>query len=78
MDGFSTREQVVFIGATNFVELLDPAFIRPGRFDRLFQVELPARLSRIKILKLHVGMKVPDQQQNKIPWSYFWSINNGF
>jgi AAA+ superfamily predicted ATPase len=78
MDGFSTREQVVFIGATNFVELLDPAFIRPGRFDRLFQVELPARLSRIKILKLHVGMKVPDQQQNKIPWSYFGQLTTGF
>jgi cell division protease FtsH len=74
MDGFSTSSKVVFLGATNFVECLDPAFIRPGRFDRLFQVELPTCLNRIEILKLHAGSKLV----NPIPWSYFGQLTEGF
>jgi AAA+ superfamily predicted ATPase len=78
MDGFSQGSKVVFIGATNFVEWLDPAFIRPGRFDRLFQVELPTFLSRIEILKLHAGPRMLKQNQEIIPWSYFGQLTEGF
>jgi ATP-dependent Zn protease len=78
MDGFSPSSKVVFLGATNFVECLDPAFIRPGRFDRLFQVELPTSRSRIEILKLHAGSKLVKPSQQIIPWSYFGQLTKGF
>jgi ATP-dependent 26S proteasome regulatory subunit len=78
MDGFSQGSKVAFIGATNFVEWLDPAFIRPGRFDRLFQLELPTSVSRIEILKLHAGSKISKQNQETIPWSYFGQLTEGF
>lgn len=41
MDGFSTKEYVVIMGATNRAELLDKALTRPGRFDRNIQITLP-------------------------------------
>ncbi|KAJ1928177.1 i-AAA protease yme1 [Tieghemiomyces parasiticus] len=53
LDGFSPTEGVVFIGATNFPELLDPALVRPGRFDRTVHVPLPDVRGRVEILKLH-------------------------
>lgn len=75
MDGFSKRNDLIVIGATNFFELLDPAFIRPGRFDRIFQLELPTKAVRIDILKLHALKKGFDPS---IPWNYFGRITNGF
>ena len=53
MDGFSSESGVVFIGATNRADLLDPALQRPGRFDRKIQVVLPDTNSRHEILELH-------------------------
>ena len=41
MDGFETDESVIIFGATNRVDILDPAIMRPGRFDRLIEVTLP-------------------------------------
>ena len=41
MDGFQTDQSVIILGATNRVDVLDPAIIRPGRFDRVIQVTLP-------------------------------------
>ncbi|WP_137222535.1 ATP-dependent zinc metalloprotease FtsH [Shewanella sp. MEBiC00475] len=58
MDGFSVGEAVVVLAATNRPDVLDPALLRPGRFDRKVTFELPQQEARIKILKVHTR-KVP-------------------
>ncbi len=57
MDGFEGSEGVIVIGATNKVELLDEALLRPGRFDRRVYVELPGLKDRIEILRVHLKNK---------------------
>ncbi len=54
MDGFDGRKGVVILAATNRPEVLDPALLRPGRFDRRIPVELPDMTGRVAILKVHV------------------------
>ena len=58
MDGFETNEGVILIAATNRPDVLDPALLRPGRFDRQVVVPNPDILGREKILKVHMK-KVP-------------------
>ncbi|MGO9906951.1 MAG: ATP-dependent zinc metalloprotease FtsH [Solirubrobacteraceae bacterium] len=53
MDGFEPNQAVVVIGATNRAEILDPALLRPGRFDRRVAVQPPDRAGRQKILEVH-------------------------
>ena len=53
MDGFESNEAVVVLGATNRPEVLDPALLRPGRFDRRVAVQPPDRDGRRKILEVH-------------------------
>ncbi|MBR2699892.1 MAG: AAA family ATPase, partial [Clostridia bacterium] len=53
MSGFYTGDGVVVIAATNRIEMLDPALLRPGRFDRQIEVGLPGKSERLSILKLH-------------------------
>src|SRR5438034_2666893 len=53
MDGFESTQAVVVIGATNRPEILDPALLRPGRFDRRVAVQAPDRVGRRKILQVH-------------------------
>ena len=53
MDGFDGRKGVVILAATNRPEILDPALLRPGRFDRRIPVELPDLQGRLAILKVH-------------------------
>jgi cell division protease FtsH len=53
MDGFSPYESVIIIAATNRPDVLDPALVRPGRFDRQITVELPQRSARREILRVH-------------------------
>jgi cell division protease FtsH len=53
MDGFDPRSGVIVIGATNRPEVLDPALLRPGRFDRLIIVQPPDRIGREAILRVH-------------------------
>jgi cell division protease FtsH len=53
MDGFDSTEAVVVLGATNRPEILDPALLRPGRFDRRVAVQPPDRQGRLKILQVH-------------------------
>ncbi|HBG08934.1 MAG: ATP-dependent zinc metalloprotease FtsH [Limnochordia bacterium] len=55
MDGFDSRKGVVLLAATNRPESLDPALLRPGRFDRRIPVELPDLAGRIAILKVHAA-----------------------
>jgi ATP-dependent metalloprotease FtsH len=57
MDGFEGSEGVIVIGATNKVEMLDEALLRPGRFDRRIFVDLPGLKDRIEILKVHLKDK---------------------
>ncbi len=54
MDGFDTNSQVIVIAATNRADVLDPALIRPGRFDRQVFVPLPDLQGRYEILKVHL------------------------
>ncbi|MDW8010866.1 MAG: CDC48 family AAA ATPase, partial [Sulfolobales archaeon] len=53
LDGIQTLKNVVVIGATNRVDLIDPALLRPGRFDRVIYVPPPDRKARYEILKIH-------------------------
>ncbi len=53
MDGFDNTSQIVVIGATNRIDILDDALLRPGRFDRKIQVSLPDVHGREEILKVH-------------------------
>lgn len=53
MDGFSTNSGVIVMAATNRLDVLDPAILRPGRFDRQIQVNLPDIKERVEILKIH-------------------------
>jgi cell division protease FtsH len=57
MDGFSTKTGVVVIAATNRIDTLDDAILRPGRFDRHIQVNLPDIKEREEILKIHAKNK---------------------
>lgn len=58
MDGFQANEAVIVIAATNRPDVLDPALLRPGRFDRHVAIDRPSRAGRLGILKVHVR-KVP-------------------
>jgi len=53
MDGFESREGVIIIAATNRPDVLDPALLRPGRFDRQIVIDLPVLEGREDILKIH-------------------------
>lgn len=55
MDGFSSRESVLVLAATNRPDILDPALLRPGRFDRHVVLDLPGREDRKAILRLHTN-----------------------
>jgi cell division protease FtsH len=61
MDGFKENRGVIVVGATNRVDILDAALLRPGRFDRQITVGLPDRLGRIGILKVHAKNKPFDE-----------------
>ena len=58
MDGFDSREGVIVLSATNRADVLDPALLRPGRFDRRVTVQAPDRRGRAAILRIHTR-KVP-------------------
>ena len=60
MDGFDNETGVIVIAATNRVDMLDKALLRPGRFDRHVNVTLPERKDRIDILKVHFKNKPVD------------------
>src|SRR4051794_34077316 len=57
MDGLEILTNVVVIGATNRPDIIDPALLRPGRFDRILYVPPPDRESRLQILKIHTKKK---------------------
>jgi cell division protease FtsH len=67
MDGFDSRKGVIIMGATNRPEVLDPALLRPGRFDRQVLVDKPDVKGREEILRIHVkGVKIADDVNLKV------------
>lgn len=53
MDGLKSRQHIIVIGATNLVEVIDPALRRPGRFDREIELRIPDQSGRLEILQIH-------------------------
>jgi transitional endoplasmic reticulum ATPase len=64
MDGLEILTNVVVIGATNRPDIIDPALLRPGRFDRILYVPPPDRESRLQIIKIHTKKKPLDEDVN--------------
>lgn len=64
MDGFETGTNVIVLAATNRADVLDPALLRPGRFDRRTNITLPERKDREAILKVHFKNKPADTTVN--------------
>src|SRR5437762_3662614 len=58
MDGFESNDGVILLAATNRPDILDPALLRPGRFDRQIVVDMPDLKGREQILRVHVR-KIP-------------------
>ena len=55
MDGFGNRGNIRIMAATNRIDMLDPALLRPGRFDRIIRIPLPDAGARLEILKIHTS-----------------------
>ena len=64
MDGFDPRGEIKLIAATNRPDMLDPALLRPGRFDRVIEIPLPNREAREAILKIHTRGMSLDREVN--------------
>ena len=64
MDGFEPNEKVIIMAATNRPDVLDPALLRPGRFDRRVTIDLPDREGRVGILKIHAKKKPLGEDTN--------------
>ena len=64
MDGFGTDSSVIVLAATNRADILDPALLRPGRFDRQIEVPLPDRKDREEILKIYLNKVVLDKSKS--------------
>ena len=73
--GIQGRNGVVVIGASNRPEVLDPALIRPGRFDKIIDVGLPEQKKRVEILQFY-GQALG--YENEIPWDYLGERTVGF
>ncbi|HHX02321.1 MAG TPA: AAA family ATPase [Firmicutes bacterium] len=75
IDGITVNQQVrvLVVGATNRIDLLDPALLRPGRFDRIVRVDLPDKQGRLQILQIHAKGKplAPDVDLAKIAQATF-------
>lgn len=75
MDGFDNRGDVKIIAATNRIDLLDPALLRPGRFDRKIEVPIPDKKARIQILKIHTQNMNLEQD---VDFDYLAELTNNF
>lgn len=65
MDGIESSKNIIVLGATNRPDMLDPALMRPGRFDRIVYVPVPEKVGREEILKIHAS-EVPIKNKDKI------------
>ena len=69
MDGFETNSGVILLAATNRADVLDSALLRPGRFDRRIQVDLPDRRGREEILAVHARTRPLAEAVNLAEWA---------
>ena len=69
MDGLEERKDVFIMGATNRLEIIDPAILRPGRFDKTLYLGLPSLEDKVKIFKK--ATKVRYSSQNMITTTFF-------
>jgi cell division protease FtsH len=76
MSGFNEKEGIIIIAATNRLDTLDPALLRPGRFDRHIEITLPDVSAREKILELHLKNK-PTKDINIHEWAQKTSYFSG-
>ncbi|MEM1857660.1 MAG: proteasome-activating nucleotidase [Desulfurococcaceae archaeon] len=75
LDGFKPLDRVKVIAATNRIDILDPAILRPGRLDRIIEIPLPDRKGRIEIFKIHMRkLKVADS----IDYELLAELSEGF
>jgi proteasome regulatory subunit len=77
MDGFENRGDVKIIGATNRIDILDRALLRPGRFDRIIEIPLPDVRGRLSILKVHTRTLTMDESVNLDEIAAFTDGKNG-
>lgn len=75
MDGFTPNDNVIVVAATNRGDLLDPALLRPGRFDRRVMLDMPDKEGRLAILKIHARGK---KFAKKIDWERIADSMVGF
>ena len=75
MDGFDEESGVIILGATNRIDVLDPAVLRPGRFDRKIEVGLPDKNNREKILTVHSANK---RFEDDVQMGNLASLTTGF
>jgi transitional endoplasmic reticulum ATPase len=64
LDGLESLNNVIVIAATNRPDIIDPALLRPGRFDRLIEIELPDERARLDIFKIHTARKPLSEDVN--------------
>lgn len=68
MDGVSdSAKSILIVGATNRLDALDPALVRPGRFDRVLQLPLPDEAGRLQILQVHAAKTATVHAQTVLP-----------
>ena len=80
LDGLKSRAGIIVIGATNRPKVLDPALTRPGRFDRVLNLELPGKTKRIEILKLYsqnIGLVYGETKKQTLSTTYPEGILGG-
>ncbi|KYH30404.1 MULTISPECIES: ATP-dependent metallopeptidase FtsH/Yme1/Tma family protein [Clostridium] len=77
MSGFNEKEGIIVMAATNRLDMLDPALLRPGRFDRHIEVSLPDVAAREKILKLHLKNKPVNDDISVKEWAQKTSMFSG-
>ncbi len=66
MDGFEVNDSIVVVAATNLDKTLDPALLRPGRFDHKIQIDLPNMNERKEIIRIHLRNKKHSIEENQI------------
>ena len=76
MDGFKDNGQIIVMAATNRKDMLDPALLRPGRFDRHIHISLPDKYSREQILQLYLGEK--KRKEKSINTTMIAELTDGF
>lgn len=74
LDGFNPRGDVKVVAATNRIDILDPAMLRPGRFDRIIEIPMPNSESRLEIFKIHSsGMNL----KGNVDFDYLIQMTDG-